>query len=49
MNDECKNCKYLEKYENNGYIILNFVCRECEKGNVDFEVIGGDSDSMHKL
>lgn len=35
MKQDCENCKYLQKYRNNAYIILNFVCRECEKGNVD--------------
>lgn len=31
---DCDNCKYLNKYRNNGYIILNFVCKECQRGNV---------------
>lgn len=32
--DDCLSCKYLDKYKHNAYIILNFVCRECERGNV---------------
>lgn len=30
-NENCKNCKYLNKYKHNAYIILNFVCRECQR------------------
>lgn len=34
MTDECNDCYYLDKYKHNAYIILNFVCKECERNNI---------------